>query len=241
MIKKLFLIVGLLYILLNPSVYSENFTDNFIREMKKSSAEINKDDIFDSLVLISGLYMSGSGIVVHENGFIITSKHLVNIDNYETLKITLYGDETPYHIEWAYPFEIMDITLLKINPEKKLKPIKWGDSNKVSLGDTIFSLGHPRNYKWLLSKGIISGKRQSSLGVEAFVIDASVHPGASGGALLNEDFEFIGTIWGGEAFGSMYNYTFVNINFALCSNIIKILSDGLIKAYLYLEKVGIGN
>jgi len=86
-----------------------------------------------------------------------------------------------------------DIAILKIDAEN-LPALPIGDSDNVNIGDTTYAIGHPENFLFTLSEGIVSAKREyiaSGEGSQIQVTNA-MSAGSSGGALLNDQGELIG-------------------------------------------------
>ena len=93
-----------------------------------------------------------------------------------------------------------DIALLKIDAEK-LPIVKFGDSDKLQVGEWVLAVGNPFQLNSTVTAGIVSAKSRnlgmlspnSRLGIESFIqTDAAVNPGNSGGALVNTSGELVG-------------------------------------------------
>ena len=134
----------------------------------------------------------GSGIVIQEDGVILTNNHVVEgsknltvvLSDGRRVKATLAGSD-PY----------TDVAVLRVNA-RDLDVAKLGDSDKVEVGEWVLSIGNPFNLSHTLTVGVVGGKGRSNLDVaeyEDFIqTDAAINPGNSGGALVNLHGEVIG-------------------------------------------------
>lgn len=135
----------------------------------------------------------GSGVIVSEDGFIITNNHV--IENADEITVTLSGQTTEYSAKLIGKDADSDLAVIKINA-KKLKPIKIGHSNDLKVGDMIFAIGNPFGIGETVTQGIISALNKNRVGInryENFIqTDASINPGNSGGALVDSRGALIG-------------------------------------------------
>ncbi len=101
----------------------------------------------------------GSGIVVDTQGHIVTNNHVV-ADTTELL-VTLYdGTTLPATIVGVDPDS--DLAVIKVDaPPESLRPVTWGDSDKVRVGQRAVAIGNPFGYENTLTSGIISGLSRS--------------------------------------------------------------------------------
>lgn len=135
----------------------------------------------------------GSGVIVDEDGFIITNFHVVESDGnlFDTV-VTLHdGRSTPATVV-AYD-ETIDLAVLHINMDN-LTPIPRGDDNTLEVGDVVFAIGYPRNIGQAVSQGIVSALGTSPGDTESYMIqtDAAINPGNSGGALIDRGGNLVG-------------------------------------------------
>lgn len=139
---------------------------------------------------------SGSGVIISEDGYIVTNSHVVGLPEDELEISIVFSDETELSgddVKLVYSNELIDLAILKVN-KTGLKPIKWGDSDKVRIGEAVVALGSPLALRHTVSQGIVCAKHRS-LGIglgDKIQIDAVINPGSSGGALVNLDGELIG-------------------------------------------------
>lgn len=139
---------------------------------------------------------SGSGVIISEDGYIVTNNHVV--DGANEITVTL-NDRKNYKAKVVGTDPNTDLALIKIDG-KDLPVMPLGNSDEVRLGQWVLAIGYPLNLDVTVTQGIISAKsrniginRQGSAPVEAFLqTDAAVNPGSSGGALVNTNGELIG-------------------------------------------------
>ena len=135
----------------------------------------------------------GSGVIINKNkGYIITNNHViakakdikVKLQDGREFKATLVGSDPA-----------SDIAVIKIKA-KKLKSLKFANSDKLRVGDFVVAIGNPFGIGQTVTSGIISALGRSVLGIEAYEnfiqTDASINPGNSGGALVNLRGELVG-------------------------------------------------
>jgi len=138
----------------------------------------------------------GSGVIVSEEGHIVTNHHVVA--NVDAIRVT-HHDGTKYQAEWIGSDPSADIAVLKIKPIEGrelpvFRPLAFGNSDTVRVGEMVLAVGNPFGLSETVTRGIISAKqRQLSDGAnEYFQVDAVINPGNSGGPLVNIRGEIIG-------------------------------------------------
>ena len=134
----------------------------------------------------------GSGVIVSENGFILTNLHVVDnlLDFFET-EVTLNDDRrTPATVvAWD---RVNDLAVLHINMDN-LTPIEMGDVQELQVGDIVFAIGYPRNIGQSVTQGIVSAINHNPDETVSFIqTDAAINPGNSGGALIDSEGNLIG-------------------------------------------------
>ena len=132
----------------------------------------------------------GTGFVLTSDGYICTNFHVVHGVNRIFVKI----EDTEYQAQIVGVDQITDLALLKIDVEG-LKPVYFGDSDKVNVGDWAVAIGNPFGLDRTFTVGVISATGRSdidALGTSHFQTDASINPGNSGGPLINIYGEVIG-------------------------------------------------
>jgi 2-alkenal reductase len=166
----------------------------------------------------------GSGFVVDSQGHIVTNNHVV-ADTSELL-VTFYdGTIVPATIVGADPDS--DLAVIRVDaPAESLRPITWGDSDQVHVGQRAIAIGNPFGFENTLTSGIISGLSRSLPAITGYRIpeiiqtDAAINPGNSGGPLLNSQGEVIGV---NSAivpnFDQSGERSFLGVGFAIPSNL----------------------
>lgn len=133
----------------------------------------------------------GSGVIVSEEGHILTNHHVVKGN--PRIQLTMHdGSVHSANIIGAAP--TVDIAVLKIDSPGKFIPLKFGDSEKASVGNIVFAIGSPYGLGETVTDGIISAKKRSfsDSQVDLLQTSAAVNPGNSGGPLINIRGEIIG-------------------------------------------------
>lgn len=140
----------------------------------------------------------GSGIIVSEDGYILTNSHVINDGNTEAVNVLLSTDEElPAKIVWND--STLDLAVIKVE-KKGLPTIAFGDAQKVNVGDKAIAIGNPLglDLQSTLTSGYISGLNRSITLKDGNTMDglvqtdAAINGGNSGGALLNAKGELIG-------------------------------------------------
>ena len=137
---------------------------------------------------------SGSGVIINENGYIVTNNHV--IDNADVVEVTLY-DNRQVKAEVIGTDPDTDLAVIRIN-EKRLPHLSFVNSDESKVGEWVLAVGNPFNLNSTVTAGIISAKgrdiniinRNNAEGgrtaIESFIqTDAAINPGNSGGALVN--------------------------------------------------------
>ena len=141
----------------------------------------------------------GSGVIVDENGYIITNHHVVM--NADRIRVRVFdnGADEELHDAKLIGFDPeTDLAVIKIDVDEQLTAIPIGNSDGVQVGDWAIAVGSPFGYEETVTVGIISAKARevdsSSRGqFQRFLqTDAAINPGNSGGPLLNIRGELIG-------------------------------------------------
>ena len=131
----------------------------------------------------------GSGMIIDAEGYILTNAHVVA--GVSTAKVKL-SDGQLYSAEVKGRDEIIDIAILKISGEN-FPFVKFGDSDVIAQGNNVFTLGYPFGLEGDVSfkEGTIS-RRISDGDVTFLETSAEIHPGNSGGPLVNHFGEVVG-------------------------------------------------
>jgi serine protease Do len=166
----------------------------------------------------------GSGVVVTNEGHIITNNHVV--DQVDEIEVQL-SDGRTRKARLIGADERLDLAVLKME-ESGVKPLKLGDSDDVQAGDFVLAVGNPFGFEETVTDGIISSKGRPNR-VDGFgdflQTNAAINPGNSGGPLINLRGEVIGinTAIISRSGGSQ------GIGFAIPSNTVKMALESLLK------------
>ena len=138
----------------------------------------------------------GSGVIIDQNGLILTNAHVV--ERVDLVSITL-ADGTNFDGKVLGSDSITDLALVQIEEEIDSKVAPLGDSEKLEVGDWAIALGTPYGLEKTVTLGIISSLHRdiNSLGfsdkrLDLIQTDAAINPGNSGGPLVNSNGEVIG-------------------------------------------------
>ena len=164
----------------------------------------------------------GSGFIISSDGYIFTNNHVVA--KADKIKVKLSnGKEYDAEVKGKDPNT--DLALIKIKPDGDLPCVKFGNSDKLRVGDWVFAIGNPFGLDHTVTAGIVSAKgRVIGAGpYDNFIqTDASINPGNSGGPLFNLDGEVVGINTAIAAQGQGIGFA-VPIN--LATDILKDLKD----------------
>ena len=148
---------------------------------------------------------TGSGIIISEDGYIITNNHVVSTESSSSyysineaakMTVNLYNDPTEYEAKIIGTDEYTDLAVIKIDASN-LTPATLGNSDNVKVGEFAMAIGCPLGLDITVTSGIISAVNRTvddGAGTEYTCIqtDAAINSGNSGGALVNSNGEVIG-------------------------------------------------
>lgn len=135
----------------------------------------------------------GSGFVIDPSGLIVTNNHV--IENADEIIINFADGRKLTVVEVVGRDPKTDLALLRVEPDRPLQAVPFGDSGKMEVGDWVMAIGNPFGLGGSVSLGIISAvQRDINTGpYDAFIqTDAAINRGNSGGPLFNMDGEVIG-------------------------------------------------
>ncbi|WP_420324685.1 DegQ family serine endoprotease [Mameliella sp.] len=166
----------------------------------------------------------GSGFVISEDGYIVTNNHV--IEGADEITIEFFeGFELPAELVGTDPNT--DIALLKVEADRPLTAVPFGDSNTMRVGDWVMAMGNPLGQGFSVSAGIVSARNRALSGTydDYIQTDAAINRGNSGGPLFNMDGEVIGV---NTAILSP-NGGSIGIGFSMASNVVVNVVDQLQK------------
>ncbi len=147
----------------------------------------------------------GSGIIISENGYILTNNHVINssstssyyeIGQANKVTVHLYNDTTEYTATVVGTDEETDLAVIKIDKEG-LTAAEIGDSDSVQVGEFSMAIGNPLGMQSSVTSGIISALNREVTDSDGKTFkliqtDAAINSGNSGGALVNSQGQLIG-------------------------------------------------
>ncbi len=164
----------------------------------------------------------GSGFVISEDGFVVTNNHV--IEGADEITIEFFsGEELTAKVIGTDPNT--DIALLKVEADKPLPFVKFGDSDAARVGDWVIAMGNPLGQGFSVSAGIVSARNRALSGTydDYIQTDAAINRGNSGGPLFNMDGDVIGV---NTAILSP-NGGSIGIGFSMASNVVTRVVDQL--------------
>lgn len=168
---------------------------------------------------------AGSGVILSEDGYIITNNHVVK--NARSVTVML-NDNREFSAEIIGTDPTTDIAVLKIEADD-LTPLPFANSDDLRLGQWVLAVGNPFNLTSTVTAGIVSAKGRNiniideNSAIESFIqTDAAVNPGNSGGALVNVNGDLVGI----NTAISTHTGSFEGYSFAIPSNLAqKVVGD----------------
>jgi len=164
----------------------------------------------------------GSGFVISEDGYIVTNNHV--IEGADEIRVEFFeGFELEAEVVGTDPNT--DIALLKVDPERSLDFVRFGDSDTARVGEWVMAMGNPLGQGFSVSAGIVSARNRALSGTydDYIQTDAAINRGNSGGPLFNMDGEVIGV---NTAILSPDGGS-IGIGFAMASNVVRGVVDQL--------------
>ena len=195
--------------------------------------ERNVDSVVGVTAQYDGEMSQGSGIVLTENGYLVTNAHVVLYTSESLVTVKLH-DGTEYPAIVVGYEEDSDLAVLRIDATG-LTPAELGDASELQVGEEVFAIGNPGGdrYGSTLTGGYVSGlnrelEKSVANGLTYIQTDAAINPGNSGGALVNGYGQVVG-INSNKVVSTSYE----GIGFAIpISEASKIIDDLMTKGYV---------
>jgi Do/DeqQ family serine protease len=187
-------------------------------------------DFFGGPRVIPEQRASGSGVIITEDGYIVTNNHVV--DGADEINVTL-ANKKSYKATVIGTDASTDLAVIKIE-SRGLPYLVYGNSDEAKLGQWVLAIGYPLNLDVTVTAGIVSAKSRSigvndtksGNAIESFIqTDAAVNPGNSGGALINTNGELIGI---NSAIASPTG-SYAGYSYAIPVNIVKKIVTDIVK------------
>jgi len=197
------LIILLIMIILSPAVSSAD-AEKIFKENSGTVVVIVALDVKGNSV------SQGSGFIVRADGAVVTNYHVISNATDITIKA---GDKVLEAEGLLHIDKENDLVILKAKG-KNLQAVKFGDIEKLNVGEKVYVISSPQGLENTISEGILSGIRELDPKRKILQITAPISQGSSGGPVFNKNGEVIGIA------------TFLikeaqNINFAMPVNLIK--------------------
>src|ERR1700756_1807397 len=168
---------------LPPGSPMEEFFDQFFKNRRGGGGNDQTPRRINSL---------GSGFIIDASGLVVTNNHVIAeadeinviLNDGTKLKATLVGKDNK-----------SDLALLRVHSDKPIKAVKFGDSEKLRLGEWVIAIGNPFSLGGSVTAGIVSARNRdiNSGPYDNYIqTDAAINRGNSGGPLFNLDGEVIG-------------------------------------------------
>ncbi|GAA2346097.1 hypothetical protein GCM10010170_032670 [Dactylosporangium salmoneum] len=190
-----------------------------------------------SVVSINTGSAVGSGVIITEDGAILTNNHVVATARGETVQITFSDGKTgTATIVGTDPSS--DLAVVKVTGGGTFTPLAFADSSTVHVGDTVLAVGSPLGLESSVTSGIVSAlnrtidessESRTASGAKipgAIQTDAAINPGNSGGALVNTSGQLIGINTAIATSGSTAGN--IGVGFAISSNTAKTVAQQLL-------------
>jgi serine protease Do len=137
----------------------------------------------------------GSGVIIHQQGYILTCYHVVQGMN--VIKVKLGKNKDLYQGKLIWAKADKDIAIVQISPKKKLPAAAFGSSKQTVVGEKVFAIGNPFGFEHTLTSGVLSGKNRNVTTEDhdynvVLQTDTALNPGNSGGPLFNSRGKIIG-------------------------------------------------
>jgi serine protease Do len=181
---------------------------------------------------------TGSGVVMTSSKrpgtYVVTNRHVINdaLPNLDAIAIHLPDGRVINPLKvWNDPFS--DIAVMQVEANN-LEPLRWGDSDKLNIGNIVLACGSPFGLSQSVTMGIVSARGRSSVGIgsrsgvlnQDFIqTDAAINPGNSGGPLIDLQGKLIGI---NTAIASTHGGN-EGIGFSIPSNLVRRVVDHLLE------------
>src|SRR6266567_4636963 len=171
---------------LPPGSPFEDFFDEFFKNRRGQGDNPNREH---TPRRVNSL---GSGFIIDASGIVVTNNHVIS--DADEINVIL-NDGAKLKAEIIGRDQKTDIALLRVKPDRPLKAVKFGDSDKLRLGEWVIAIGNPFSLGGSVTAGIVSARNRdiNSGPYDNYIqTDAAINRGNSGGPLFNLEGEVIG-------------------------------------------------
>jgi len=135
--------------------------------------------------------VSGSGVFISEDGYILTCAHLFDFIKVLNITVEMYDGNMVAGELIAIDVD-RDLALVKVSYSMRYPVAKLAIGKYLAIGQEVVVIGHPLGLMWTFTNGIISGLHRDVAGIDNIQVTAIINPGNSGGPLFNMEGEIIG-------------------------------------------------
>jgi putative serine protease PepD len=143
---------------------------------------------------------TGSGFVIDRKGHVVTNNHVTELAADGGTIVVVDNAGRPHEAKLIGASEVYDIAVVQIESPGGLRPVSFGSSRRMYVGDTVVAIGSPLGLDHTVTAGIVSaldrpvttGESGSASYINAVQTDAAINPGNSGGPLVNLAGQVIG-------------------------------------------------
>jgi serine protease Do len=175
---------------LPPGSPFEEFFDEFFKNRRGQQGDNNNNNNRQNTPRrVTSL---GSGFIIDPSGIVVTNNHVIADADEVTV---ILNDGTRLKAEIMGRDTKVDLALLRVKPDKPLPSVKFGDSDKLRLGEWVVAIGNPFSLGGTVTAGIVSARNRdiNSGPYDNYIqTDAAINRGNSGGPLFNLNGEVIG-------------------------------------------------
>lgn len=174
---------------LPPGSPFEDFFEDFFKNRRGRGGDRNADKGGSQPRKVNSL---GSGFIIDPSGIVVTNNHV--IADADEINVIL-NDGSKYRAEVMGRDKKTDLAVLKFKPDKPLTAVKFGDSDRLRLGEWVVAIGNPFSLGGTVTAGIVSARNRdiNSGPYDNYIqTDAAINRGNSGGPLFNLEGEVIG-------------------------------------------------
>ncbi|MDX1670911.1 MAG: Do family serine endopeptidase [Balneolaceae bacterium] len=170
------------------SVDGDNFQDD---------ESENREDSFWDRLLPRRARTVGSGVIISDDGYILTNNHVVEGSERNGIRVVL-NDKRTYRSRIVGTDPTTDLAVIKVDAQE-LPSITIGNSDELEVGEWVLAIGNPFQLRSTVTAGIVSALNrdvniiEDQMRVSSFIqTDAAINKGNSGGALVNTSGELVG-------------------------------------------------
>jgi serine protease Do len=174
---------------LPPGSPMEEFFDEFFKNRRGQQGDNNQNRPNAAPRRVNSL---GSGFIIDPSGIVVTNNHVIADADEVTV---ILNDGTRLKAEIMGRDTKVDLAVLRVKPDKPLTSVKFGDSDKLRLGEWVVAIGNPFSLGGTVTAGIVSARNRdiNSGPYDNYIqTDAAINRGNSGGPLFNLDGDVVG-------------------------------------------------